>query len=145
MDATGHGPRQEFMMDQRRENLRLLGIFHLIYAGLVVLGSLVPIGWLSLAGLWWPELAAEMDPGQELPVTITGTLLATVVGIGVLLAWIWAGILVFAGRSLMTARRYSFCLVVAAVACLSVPLGTALGVATLIVIHRQSTREVFTS
>ena len=47
-------------MDRRLENLRLIAIFHFIYAGLIALGSLVPIFWLLAASIWWPELADEI-------------------------------------------------------------------------------------
>ncbi len=132
-------------MDQRHETLRLLGIFHLVYAGLVVVGSLMPLIWLALASLWWPQLAGEVDPTRDLPVQVTGTLAAALVGVGVILAWIWAGVLIVAARSLMTARRYVFCQVVAAVACLNMPLGMVLGAVTLVMLTRTGTRDVFVS
>jgi len=131
-------------MDRRREHLRLLAIFHFVLAGLVVALSLVPVFWLLLASLWWPELAAEAGREESaLPLLASGALGAALVSVGVLLAWIWAGVLVAAGRSLLVQRRYTFCLVVAAVACLKVPLGTALGVATLFVLNRDEVRRLF--
>ena len=127
----------------RHDTLRLLGIFHFVYAGLVLLGSLMPIFWLALAGLWWPELAADAGRDGEVPAMMTGTLGMVLLSFGVLLSWLWVAVLALAGRSLMIARRHTFCVVVAAVACLSVPLGTVLGVATLVVLHRPGTRELF--
>ncbi len=131
-------------MDNRRDNLRLLAIFHFIYAGLVFIGSMVPILWLLVASFWWPELAGEArrEPGM-MPALATGTLGLTFVSIGVLVAWTWAGVLVAAGRSLLATRRHTFCLVVAAVACLFMPLGTLLGVVTLVVLNGQEVRGLF--
>ncbi|MEZ4388147.1 MAG: hypothetical protein R3D98_11325 [Candidatus Krumholzibacteriia bacterium] len=129
-------------MDNRRENLRLLGIFHFVYAGLVILGSFIPILWLTLAGLWWPELTSELNSG-EFPLLLTGTVGLSVAGFGVLVAWVWAAVLVVAGRSLVAARRHTYCLVVAAIACLSFPVGTLLGIVTLVVINRNDVRELF--
>lgn len=131
-------------MDRRRENLRLLAIFHFIYAGLVLLGSLVPVFWLLIASIWWPELAdeARREPGM-LPALTTGALGLGILGLGVLLAWVWAGVLAVAGRSLLAARRHTFCMVVAAVACLNVPLGTVLGAATVFMLNREDVRALF--
>jgi hypothetical protein len=131
-------------MDNRRENLRLLAIFHFIYAGLILLGSLMPIFWLLVASIWWPELAAEArnEPGL-LPAMTTGALGLTFLGFGILLAWTWVGVVVAAGRSLLQARRHTFCMVVAAVACLNVPLGTLLGVSSLVLLNREGMRELF--
>lgn len=130
-------------MEQRRENLRLLAIFHFVYAGLVLLGTLLPMFWFAMASVWWPELASELETARPVPWQLTGTLGLALVATGVTIAWIWAGVLVVAGRSLMSARRHVFCQVTAAVACLSVPLGTALGVTTLVVLHQAGTRALF--
>lgn len=131
-------------MDRRRDHLRLLAIFHFIYAGLIWLGSLVPILWLLIASLWWPELAdqSRREPGL-VPAMATGMLGVALVAFWVLLAWTLASVLVVAGRNLLMVRRHTFCLVVAAVACLTVPLGTLLGVASLLLLNQQETRELF--
>lgn len=130
-------------MDNRRENLRLLGIFHFVYAGLVLVGSLLPVVWLIMAAVWWPELTADMGSGSGMPMMLTGTVGLALAGSGILVAWLWAGVLVVAGRSLMQSRRHTYCMVVAAVSCLSFPVGTLLGVATLYVINRNDVRELF--
>lgn len=49
----------------------------------------------------------------------------------------------FAGRSLSRRRHYVFCLVAAGLACLSFPLGTALGVFTFMVLQRPSVKALF--
>jgi hypothetical protein len=131
-------------MDRRREHLRLLAIFHFVYAGLVFLGTLVPVFWLLAASLWWPELAAEAQrEGGGVPVMATGAMAMGFASFGVVLGWIWAGCLVFAGRSILQMQRYTFCLVVAGITCLAVPLGTLLGVATLVILNREDIRQLF--
>jgi hypothetical protein len=131
-------------MDRHDEHIRLLAIFHFIYAGLVLLGTLVPIFWLLVASIWWPELASEARrDGGAVPAMATGALGLTFLGLGILLAWTWVGVLIAAGRSLLQRRRHTFCLVVAAIACLNVPLGTLLGVVSLLVLNRDEARGLF--
>ena len=48
-----------------------------------------------------------------------------------------------AGRYLSQQRHYTFCLVMAAVACMFMPFGTVLGVFTIIVLVRESVKELF--
>jgi hypothetical protein len=48
-----------------------------------------------------------------------------------------------AGRFLARRRHHTFCMVIAAVACTFMPLGTVLGVFSLIVLSRESVRESF--
>ncbi|MDD5719358.1 MAG: hypothetical protein PHQ53_06685 [Candidatus Krumholzibacteria bacterium] len=131
-------------MNRHAENLRLLAIFHFVYAGLILLGSLVPVFWLLVASLWWPELAGEI--GREpavLPVAAVGALGLVAGGFAIILAWVWVGVVVAAGRSLLARRRHTFCMVVAAVACLQMPLGTLLGVASLILLNQDGVRALF--
>jgi len=131
-------------MDRHREQLRLLAIFHFVYAGLVFLGSLLPLFWLLVASLWWPELTlrVERDP-ENWPAQLAGTIGLILLVAGLLVVWTWVGALVAAGRSLLRPRRHTFCLVVAAIACLAVPLGTALGVATIVILNQDETRALF--
>ena len=53
--------------------------------------------------------------------------------------------LFLAARYLAARRRHMFCVVVAAISCAFSPLGTVLGVFTLIVLYRPSVREQFSS
>ena len=131
-------------MHHPQEPIRLLAIFHFVYAGLVVLGTLMPIFWLLTASIWWPELAAEATGDNEyIPAMATGAVVVTFASFGILLGWIWAGFLVTAGRNMLALRRHTFCLVVAGIACLAIPLGTVLGVSTLVILNREGTRELF--
>jgi hypothetical protein len=54
-----------------------------------------------------------------------------------------AVLVIMAGRNLAAQRGYTFCLVIAALECLSVPIGTALGVFTIVVLQRESVKELF--
>jgi hypothetical protein len=57
--------------------------------------------------------------------------------------WTLAGLMVLAGRSLAARTRYTFCLVIGAVECLFMPVGTVLGVFTIIVLVRESVKGMF--
>ncbi|HOX27123.1 MAG TPA: hypothetical protein PLL30_15495 [Candidatus Krumholzibacteria bacterium] len=131
-------------MDHRREHLRLLAVFHFVYAGLVVLATLAPILWMLLASLWWPELADRSGGDAETRLAAAMKVMGLAFGLGALVVtWIWAGVLVVAGRCLLAPRRHTFCMVVAGIACLGVPLGTALGVCTLVILNRNDVRQLF--
>lgn len=60
-----------------------------------------------------------------------------------ILGWMLGGIQIAAGRCLHRQRRWMFCMVAAALACLFVPLGTVLGVFTIIVLNRETVRTRF--
>jgi disulfide bond formation protein DsbB len=49
----------------------------------------------------------------------------------------------YAGRCLAQRRRYLLCMVVAGIACIFMPFGTALGVFTLVVLSRPAVKAAF--
>jgi hypothetical protein len=61
----------------------------------------------------------------------------------VLGGWTYAAAMLAAGRALARRRLYSFCLAMAGVSCVFAPLGTVLGVFTLIVLMRPSVKALF--
>lgn len=51
--------------------------------------------------------------------------------------------ILIAGRSLALRKNYSFAMVIACIECLFIPFGTILGVFTIVVLSRESARELF--
>ena len=131
-------------MNQDLEHLRLLSIFHYVLAGFGFLFSLFPVIYLVLGGLILtgnlPESAnAPEGPDQQF---IGWIFLA--VGTGMMLFGLaFATGLLLAGRFLAARRHHTFCLVVAALSCFCMPLGTILGVFTLVVLTRDSVKTLF--
>lgn len=126
---------------QDLEHLRLLSIFHYVVAGLAALFACFPLfhlvfGVAMVSG--WGEMP------QEDPMAVTmGWFFIVVASIVILCGWAFAVCLVVAGRALARRRRYMFCLVMAAVECIFMPFGTVLGVFTIVVLMRDSVRELF--
>jgi hypothetical protein len=55
----------------------------------------------------------------------------------------FAALTAFAGRSLQQRRRHTFVQVVSGIMCLFMPIGTVLGVFTIVVLSRDSVRQQF--
>jgi hypothetical protein len=87
-------------------------------------------------------LGAFPDNG-EAPPPFVGWLFVGIAAAIIVCIWTLAIALLVAGRSLANRKRYTFCLVVAGVECIFVPLGTTLGVFTLIVLLRDSVKRLF--
>lgn len=129
--------------DRDRQHLELLAIFHFILAGFVALFSclfLIHFG-LGIA-ITTGQLAGNTG---DVPPPFVGWLLTGLGGFAVLAGWTYAGCLVAAGRFLRGARRHTFCVVVAGLACLIMPLGTVLGVFSILVLIRPSVQQRFVS
>lgn len=127
---------------QDQEHLRLLAIFHFVCAGLVALCACIPIIHLALGVmmLFAPEI---FGPGRDQPPRVIGLLFVLIAGLFIVLGWMLAGLLAWAGRCLLRHKAYTFCLVMAAIACLFMPFGTILGVFTIIVLIRPTVKALF--
>ena len=135
-------------MNQDLEHLRLLSIFHYVVAGLGALCSCFPFIHLTigLLILFAPE---TLEHGRNGPHNVQVVpslfgLMITIVGGGMILAgWTFSVCIFLAGRYLRRCQHYTFCLVVAAILCMMAPIGTVLGVFTIVVLLRPTVKPLF--
>jgi hypothetical protein len=131
--------------DQDAEHLRLLSIFHYIVAGFQALSALLPVFHLVI-GLGLVFAPEWMGEGEEnpLPAQLMGGFFALFAGAWILAGLTMAACLVIAGRALAQRKRRTFCLVIAGLtAATCMPLGTVLGVFTIVVLSRPSVVGLF--
>ena len=128
-------------MANDNENLRLLAVFHYVVAALAGLFSLFPIFHITMGALM---VAGRLgDPNEQGPDRLFG-MLFIVMGLGMLMMGLaYAVCMALAGRYLTQHRRYIFCLVMAALSCAFFPFGTVLGVFTIVVLQKDSVRQLF--
>jgi hypothetical protein len=135
MDAET-GPDAAFVQ-QDRNHLNVLSICHFVFAGLGLLGVVVLV-----AQHWFLDLAMKegMQAGTSAPppeffmiLRIFYAVAGVLLGVGIALNALSA---VFLRRR----RNRAFSMVVAGLDCIHMPVGTALGVFTLIVLMRESVR-----
>ena len=128
-------------MTVEEEHLRLLSIFHYVVAGLGALFSLIPVMHILMG-------VGMLTGGFDGPTTpqegrIFGWFFIAMGSAFLLAGLTFSACLAFAGRSLARREHYTFCFVMAAVACALFPFGTILGVFTIIVLQKQPVRELF--
>lgn len=129
------------MVNQDEEHLRLLSILHYVWGGLVACGSCFGAIYAIIGGGVMTAAAAQQ--GNNAPPAFVGAIFFLIGGFIVLLVGTLSALTILAGRSLAQRKRYTFCLVMACLSCLSVPLGTALGVFTIIVLQRPTVKAMF--
>ena len=135
------------LRDQRKvdaDHLRLLAVFHFVFAGLAVVG----IGFLALHFAIMHSLFAnpEMWKNQKNagppPEVFFAVFRWFYLIFGVLLV---VGLVanLLSGRFLLKKKFRTFSLIVAGINCIQIPFGSVLGVFTLIVLLRDSVRELY--
>jgi hypothetical protein len=133
-------------MNQDKEHLRLLAIFHYVVAGLAALFSFFPLLYTTVGAIFiFAARHGTPKPGEEPPPEFIGWIFAVIGSLLFLLGIAIAICILVAGRSLAKRTRYWFALVVACIECLFIPFGTILGVFTIIVLSRESVKALFST
>jgi hypothetical protein len=133
--------------DQRAadaDHMRLLSIFHFVFAALAVAG----IGFLGLHFLLFhaimdnPDLWKNQKGGTPIPKDFFNIFRWFYVVFGVFLVF-FAVANLLSGLFIRGRRHRTFSLVVAGLNCIQVPFGTVLGVFTFFVLLRPSVEETY--
>src|SRR5947207_14980123 len=132
-------------MNQDKEHLQLLAIFHYVAAGLAAMLSFFPLLYSVVGGFL---LYAAHHPGsgnQEPPPAVLGWVFIVLGALFFLAGATMAICILIAGRSLALCKRYSFALVMACIQCLFLSFGSILGVFTRVVLSRVPFEALFVS
>lgn len=121
--------------------LDLLAIFHRIlgfFVGLIACLPLihVTVGILLILGLIGPPQAAGAQ-------TVFGIVFVLIGASFVAGGWTLAVALTRASKNLRARRHHQYCLVVAAVTCILFPVGTVLGIFTILTLIRDDAKPLF--
>ena len=134
------------LRDQRKidaDHLNLLWIFHFIGAGLAVLGILFLIGHYAFLHALFSDPKMWENQKQGPPPAEFFAIFKWLYLVG----GVWfltSGILNVISALCIRARKHrTFSMVVAGINCIHIPLGTALGAFTLVVLLRDSVRDVY--
>ncbi len=126
------------------DQLKLLSVFHYVMAGLFTVGGFLAAAYFAFAGYFVSEMMRSMAPSAGPPPPAGLGWFFGAFGAVVTLAVLAIAVLHFlCGRWLAARRNRSFCFVVACLACFNIPLGTLLGIFTILVIQRPSVQALF--
>ena len=126
-----------------QDQIRLLAIFHFVTAGFALLGILFLFGHFAFVNLIFSnhELWNNQKHGPP-PAEIIAIINWLYLFFGV-----WSVALsilnLLSGIWLQAKKHRTFSMVVAAINCLNVPLGTVLGVFTIVVLARNSVQTLY--
>jgi len=131
---------------QDADHLRMLSIAHYVVGGLIALFSMIFIihivlGITALTGNL--PLNSGDQPSSPAEQRLFGWMF-TLIGCVAVFGGVTLGAFVaYAGRCLARRRRYLLCLIMAGLACLFTPIGTVLGVFSLITLLRPQVKAAF--
>jgi hypothetical protein len=134
--------------DADLSHLKTLAICHYVWGGLTILLSSVFIfhivmGVVMLSGGMPFPTPPTTGPAIQPPPDFFGWFFIGIGSFFILLGWTTGILTILSGRRLAQRRSRTFSLVVAGLNCLSVPVGTTLGVFTFIVLFRPSVQALY--
>jgi len=126
--------------DRDAEHLKLLSVFHYVLGGLTgLMGCLFFIH----VGMGIAIVTGVFPSDGNGPPPEFGWVFVVVGSIAIIVFWTVAILQFLAAGRLKNRRSWTFCFVVACMSCLFTPLGTVLGVFTIIVLLRDSVKASF--
>lgn len=135
MNSTDTGTRA--IIDA--EHVRLLAIFHFVSAALSFVGVIFSSLYFLLFQVVFSNPELTQSPPEEI-LTIFRWFT------GLFVAWFLVSCIgnLLSGMFLRRRRHRTFSMAIAVINCLHIPLGTILGVFTLVVLGRESVRKLYT-
>ncbi|MCK5035472.1 MAG: hypothetical protein KAS73_06245 [Candidatus Sabulitectum sp.] len=127
------------MSASEKDTLHMLAIFHYVVAGLIALVACIPLIHLTI-GL---SLTAGAIASEEPVIGVAGVFFTLIASFIILLGWGLAFFVFLAGKNLDRQTKYQFCMIGAGVLCIFMPLGTILGVFTLVTLQDDSVKAMF--
>ncbi|SRR5579875_664277 len=128
-------------MNRDLQHLKLLSVFYYIVGALIAFVSCFALIYLILGIVF--VAAPPPSAGGEPPPPALGWIFIVLSSGVMLLGWTWAVALMFAGWYLGRCRHYLYCLVLGCSTLLFQPLGTILGVFTIILLIRPNVKRLF--
>jgi hypothetical protein len=133
----------EYQQRRDREQIKLLAIFHFVFGGLALVGIafLFVHYFIMHAAFSNPEMWKGQP--QAMP---TKVFLDAFIWFYFFMGVILLGVLilnVLSGFFLLQKRNRLFSLIIGGLNCLQIPFGTALGVFTIVVLSRDSVRQLY--
>jgi hypothetical protein len=124
------------------EHLKLLSIFHYVSGGITAFSGLFPLIYVFMGALFM-AMPFSHSADDDLVLRSMGSILLV---FGVLFSsvfMVFAAMKIYSGYCIAKRKNRVFCLLVAGISLIGFPFSTILGVFSLIVLLRDSVRDLF--
>ncbi|MGH7143027.1 MAG: hypothetical protein ACREJ2_02700 [Planctomycetota bacterium] len=136
----GGGGGDDYQLRQDADHLKILSIVWYVLAGLQALVGLCGGLYFLVFGALFGAAAAHNGGGAGAAAGFIPICMGLMF---LLLAAVFAVLNFMVARGLAQRKRYMLCLVMAFLVCLSIPIGTIIGVFTIIVLFRPTVKQAF--
>jgi heme/copper-type cytochrome/quinol oxidase subunit 3 len=125
------------------KHLKLLSLFHYIVGGILVLFACMPLLHLSIGIAVMCGVFDNAANSNQVPPVFFGLIFAVMGGLFFIFGQAIAWATIFSGRQIKNRKNYMFSFIVACVMCMFMPFGIILGIFTIIVLSRESVKQLY--
>lgn len=126
-------------MERDKRHLKILSNLQILYGILNLFVSYYYYKTIFILFDGYRKALEESNPELQVALLIGFGFVLFLIGIAILFC------IILAGQSLDRYENYNFCLAVAAAECLIFPIGTIIGISTILVLRRESVKELFST
>jgi hypothetical protein len=126
-----------------QEHLKLISIFHYIVGGVLAFFACIPLIHCTIGIAIMSGALADANNANQAPPEWFGLIFALIGGIFFVLGQALAWLIIYSGRQIKKRANYMFSFIVACVMCMFMPLGTILGIFTIIILSRESVKQLY--
>jgi len=133
------------MKTQDEQHLDILSILHYVYGGLMAFGGFIPLIYVAM-GFFILSVSSMPGSGRgrgSPPPPEVGYFMIVVGLVAAVLLWVMAVLIAMSGRFISARKKRMFCLIIAGIECVNMPLGTILGVFTIIILCKETVTPLF--
>jgi hypothetical protein len=130
-------------MSRDNEQLKLLSIFHYIVGGAGSLFALMPLIHMGIGYMFLFESDHFQHGSGEPPPEFIGWIFFLMGAVFFLIGQSMALATIISGRFIAKRKNYLYSFVIGCIECVFFPFGTVLGVFTIIVLSRESVKELY--
>jgi hypothetical protein len=124
-----------------KNQLNTISLLHYVYGALVCVGGLGMLAFIFVGHLLNSDLV--QNSGDEPPPAVLGHMFVGMGWFFFLLIEVMGALIIASGRAISKRRNRTFSMVIAGFQCLSFPLGTALGVFSLIALSDAEVKAAY--
>ena len=84
-----------------------------------------------------------LNPNDIFPIRLFGTIFTVVALVIIIAGFTLSTLIITTGRRLAQHRSHTFCLIIGGIECMFMPIGTVLGVFTIITLLKPEARQLF--
>lgn len=128
-------------MENDIQHLKLLSIFNYVFGAINAMFSCFFIIYIVMGAAM---LNGAMG-GPSAPPKAIGWMFIIMGSFGIIWGLVLSILMIILGRKLARHKAWMFCIVAAGIECLVIPLGTVLGVFTIVVLTRDPVKQLFQS